>query len=656
MPTELEEPSLFMRHQLLPVRDLKLLVRDYEPIAKNALLCLINLSSENEVLKELAEDDAFLETLLAKLTNLKEPHVNELSMLLANLAKSDSIKRLITLKRAIPKDVSVSEYALDQLMDCFIKGQDGGLSKTKAADRNYDYLSYFFADVSKFEEGRKYFTKEQSYDSIIPVTKLTVFTEDPSHIRRKGVASTLKNIAFEIDEHPNLLAESGVNVLPYILLPLAGPEEFSDEESSAMLPDLQLLPPDKARDSDPEILVTHLETLLLLTTTREGRDYMREVQVYPLIRECHLHVDDENVREACDRLVQILMRDEEGEGDKTAAEMEAAKAKAIQDGSISNTEDDEEIPEVAMTQKARLCPAIEQIVRTEEYPPTNLAVLSVEEFAGQEGRFTGGLSQHVFRHIANQETPYLLWLTDGTLKIRAVLKIAEAKLLPSKESVVRLQDYRLQYTADGRIAFLAIKRLERVGQVDTSKRQADDLVAAEKRQKLEGHPTVRREIVRPSASTTPWNAYLGNMSLTDRPLNLWTLQDLAAQKRQVNGYMCDVFGIVVELSTPKRIRIGEKRDLRIIDYSIPDGFEGKKGVKMSTFVDVHTFKPAIGTIGLFRCVKTHKFENLSLNSYKEENEGKEWFITDEQKLRGYGPAIDVDRMKAFQQGLMSRRR
>jgi hypothetical protein len=42
---------------------------------------------------------------------------------------------------------------------------------------------------------------------------------------------------------------------------------------------------------------------------------MRRVKVYPLIRETHLHTEDENVQEACDRLVQVLMRDEEGEGE-----------------------------------------------------------------------------------------------------------------------------------------------------------------------------------------------------------------------------------------------------------------------------------------------------------------------------------------------------
>jgi len=103
--------------------------------------------------------------------------------------------------------------------------------------------------------------------------------------------------------------------MPYLLLPLMGPEEYSDEDTDGMLEDLQLLPPDKEREKEVEILKTHLETLLLLTTTRDGRDLMRQIKVYPVVRECHLHVEDEEVREACERVVQILKRDEEGEGD-----------------------------------------------------------------------------------------------------------------------------------------------------------------------------------------------------------------------------------------------------------------------------------------------------------------------------------------------------
>lgn len=231
-------------------------------------------------------------------------------MLLSNLAKSDHMDRLIPMKRPVPKVISTSEFAMDQLMDCFVKGAEGKLNP-KA---DYDYLAYFIADLSKHKAGREYFVQRQAYDNVVPITKLTVFTEHKSHIRRRGVASTIKNVAFEVDAHPMLLDESGANLLPYILLPLAGSEEYPDEESSDMLPDLQLLPPDKERDSDNEILVTHLETLLLLTTTRPGRDYMRRVQVYPIVRECHLQIDNDDVRAACDRVVQVLMRDEEGEG------------------------------------------------------------------------------------------------------------------------------------------------------------------------------------------------------------------------------------------------------------------------------------------------------------------------------------------------------
>lgn len=231
-------------------------------------------------------------------------------MLLANLIKSENLQRLFTVKRQAPKSVSTSENAIDQIMDCFVKGAEGALNK----HANYDYLSYLFADLSQTEKGRAYFLERQDYDGVVPITKLTVFTEHSSDIRRKGVASTLKNVAFEVDSHPMLFAEDGANLLPYLLLPLAGPEELSDEDTADMLPDLQLLPPDKQRDSDPTIIMTHLETLCLLTTTREGRDLMRAVKVYPLIRETHLRVEDENVQEACDRLVQVLMRDEEGEG------------------------------------------------------------------------------------------------------------------------------------------------------------------------------------------------------------------------------------------------------------------------------------------------------------------------------------------------------
>ncbi|TID25126.1 dna-binding protein hgh1 [Venturia nashicola] len=337
--------SVFKINNLKPIKDLKLLVRDYEPISKNSLTILINLSNDREVLKDLATDDAFLETLLLRITSAKEPNANEIAMLLANLAKSDSLKRILTTERAIPKDLSTSKNAMDQLMDCFVKGASGAYND-KA---DYDYLSYFLADIAKHAEGRKYFVTPQKHDNnIIPLTKLTVFTEHSSVIRRRGAASTIKNVCFDVDAHQSLMATDGVNILPYIILPMMGPEEYDDEDTDGMLEDLQLLAPDKAREPDFEILKTHLETTLLLTSTRPGREILRAIKVYPIIRETHLHVEDEGVREACDRVVQIIMSDEEDEAAKDKAEKARsgfADVKEV-DGAEEEEDEDEQIIEV----------------------------------------------------------------------------------------------------------------------------------------------------------------------------------------------------------------------------------------------------------------------------------------------------------------------
>ncbi|KAI4187525.1 MAG: hypothetical protein L6R41_002771, partial [Letrouitia leprolyta] len=119
------QPTIFKVNQLTPVKDLKLLVRDYPAIANNALTILINLSTDAEILKFLAEDDAFLETVLSRITNPKEPNANLLSMLLANLAKSDSLSRLLTLSRPAIPSLKASENALDQLLALFNAGVHG---------------------------------------------------------------------------------------------------------------------------------------------------------------------------------------------------------------------------------------------------------------------------------------------------------------------------------------------------------------------------------------------------------------------------------------------------------------------------------------------------------------------------------------------------
>ncbi|KAM7202906.1 protein of unknown function (DUF383) domain containing protein [Rhypophila sp. PSN 637] len=331
VPYSTSQPSIFKTNQLLPIKHLKFLIRDHPKIAEHAITILINLTGDKEVLENVASDDRFLGFLFANLTDPAEPNANLLAMLLANLSKWEDFKSILTRKQPPPKGLGSNELVLNQLIDLFVKGADG--SYNKYAD--FDYLAYLFADLAKHAEIRQYFLQKQEYDGVAPINKIRVFTEHASDVRRKGVASVIKNVAFDVPAHPAFLDEDQVNILPYILLPIIGGEEYSEEEMMPMLPDLQLLPPDKKRDSDPRIIQTHIETLLLLTTTRPARELMREINVYPVIRETHLRVDDEEVREACERLVNVIMADEEddtknGEEKKAIEEVDEDDEKVVE--------------------------------------------------------------------------------------------------------------------------------------------------------------------------------------------------------------------------------------------------------------------------------------------------------------------------------------
>lgn len=153
------------------------------------------------MLASLDGDDVFLELLLARITDRNYANADQAAILLANMTKSDKLARLVGLKRVLPAGgtgadgggaVSTSPYAMDQLMDCFVKGAEKGLNK----EADYDFLSYVFADVSRLPAGRAYFVTKRDYDGVIPISKLVVFTEHSSLVRRKGVASAIKYAGF----------------------------------------------------------------------------------------------------------------------------------------------------------------------------------------------------------------------------------------------------------------------------------------------------------------------------------------------------------------------------------------------------------------------------------------------------------------------------
>ena len=267
-----------------------------------------------------------------------------MSMLLANMAKSRQVIDLASLTYKDSKDTSKTVSALNQLIESFIRvvGDDG---KKKA---KYDYLAYVFEDLAMHMGERAGLVSPfiaSDGEKVSQLSLLMVFTEHPSTIRRRGVAGTIKNMCFDVSAHEQLLApakQGGVGILPYILLPLMGNEDYSDDDTEGMPDECQLLPPDKTREPETDIICTHLESLLLLTTMKAGREKLRGAKVYPIVRELHLKVEDQDVRDGCDRVVQVLMRDEEDESAPKVADIEAV----AQEGEETDEDEDEQMIEV----------------------------------------------------------------------------------------------------------------------------------------------------------------------------------------------------------------------------------------------------------------------------------------------------------------------
>lgn len=233
--------------------------------------------------------------------------------------------------------------ALPLLVDAFAssaKVTSGDTATPSTRKGELHFLSSVFANLSVTPAGRNFFltatptqilglsgSQEGPSSFEYPLSRLTSFTEHADTIRRGGVASVIKNCSFHKPAHRALLLPEadyitvppsqtpapGVNILPSILLPLAGPEELDIEDQDKLPLSLQFLPPTKKRESDSVIRLTHIETLLLLCTTRFGRDFLRKNGTYEIIKHTHMEETVDKISEHIERLVNLLQGDESHE-------------------------------------------------------------------------------------------------------------------------------------------------------------------------------------------------------------------------------------------------------------------------------------------------------------------------------------------------------
>ncbi|KAJ8297158.1 Protein HGH1 [Rhodotorula toruloides] len=327
------ERKLFLRDS--HVEQIATMCADNELIAHDAISALINLSSMLEVVQRLHKLPGFVTGLVRLIVDEKALLSDLACMLLSNMSKFDSVSRqILGLRVPVGSKASTGEgeaaggtegedeiAALDLLLEVFLRGE----GKKYNPNANYDFLASVFANVSLLPQGRAFLLATPDRSVEPPLAKIISFTEHPSTIRRGGVASTIKNAAFEKAGHTRLVAPSNdgpaeegcIDLLVQLLLPLCGNEEFDIDVLDELPAELQLLPSDKTRESDPQIRTILVETLVLLATNRSNREAMRKRGVYPVIKEAHSKEAVPAVKEAMVRLVNLLMRDE---GPETALE------------------------------------------------------------------------------------------------------------------------------------------------------------------------------------------------------------------------------------------------------------------------------------------------------------------------------------------------
>ncbi|XP_026461779.1 protein HGH1 homolog [Ctenocephalides felis] len=296
---------------------LKLTNDPSDVIAKDAALCLINISaSENGsvcLMETMKHDlvDQGLKNILNNDSKLADPFCMILNNISRKPAQAQEIIDLMCKSTDDENECSeIYFHNIEKLMKCYTDVNYNKFAKLH-------YLGALFSNLTQCPMGRAVFIREDKFllESLLPFISF-----EGSFIRRGGAIGLLKNLCFDKSIHKILLGQSShIDILPYILLPLAGPEEFDEEDNDKLPIQLQYLGPDKKREEDPTLRVMLLECLEQLCSTRDIRNILRDRGTYEILREYHkwetkqvsLKLGDKASLLACENVVDILIRTEE---------------------------------------------------------------------------------------------------------------------------------------------------------------------------------------------------------------------------------------------------------------------------------------------------------------------------------------------------------
>ncbi|KAL1454066.1 hypothetical protein WDU94_010356 [Cyamophila willieti] len=274
-----------------------LLADSFDQVVTIALDILLNLSAEKVSAKNILDNSSpsIVSVLLKHIVNAESPLADKCCKILNNLTSSQSLAAQTL--QAMQND----NLNLDQLVSSF------AIQNYNRKKCDLNYLAKVFGNLTQIADFRQYVLDKEK----CIIQRLIPFTEyAESSVRREGIVALIKNCCFHTESHAWLLGDT-VDLLPKLLLPLAGGEEFDDEDNDKLPIECQYLPSDKKREPSAQIRKILLETLLQLCTIKQNRMFIRDKNTYLILRELHKTEIDKEVLLACENVVDILIRTED---------------------------------------------------------------------------------------------------------------------------------------------------------------------------------------------------------------------------------------------------------------------------------------------------------------------------------------------------------
>jgi len=262
-----EAQELLLPHPTL-IGSLKILLSDVDFIAREAYVCFLQFSSNSNFAHKMIT--ANLIPLLMEVVCDKDSVFIEVALLiLGNLTRTEEGSRVL-----MQEETSYEGVYVYKLIERFYQGEKVEDPK----EDKFKWVASIMTNLSQLEKGREILLKDEA-----KLLLLIASANISSHpIRTRGITATIKNCCFRRSCHIELLK---CGILNFLVVPMmTGPEGFTFEEVENMpITAKALLLKEHAYEKDRETVLTLLESLVLLASTHETREYMREASLVGVI-------------------------------------------------------------------------------------------------------------------------------------------------------------------------------------------------------------------------------------------------------------------------------------------------------------------------------------------------------------------------------------